>query len=56
MNRDTHKKKSHPAYETFAENYYFLKQMNKKTPMAVVFMDGETIASRFELTYNSFAF
>ncbi len=43
MNRDTHKKKSHPAYETFAENYYFLKQMNKKTPMAVVFMDGETI-------------
>jgi sRNA-binding regulator protein Hfq len=48
MNRETQKKKSHPSYETFAENYYFLKQMNKKTPMAVVFADGEKIDGYIE--------
>jgi sRNA-binding regulator protein Hfq len=48
MNRETQKKKSHPSYETFAENYYFLKQMNKKTPMVVVFSDGETIDGYIE--------
>ena len=37
------KKKPHPSYETFAENYYYLKQMNKKTLMAIVFLDGEEI-------------
>jgi len=30
----------HPPYDTHAENYYYLKQMNKKTKMAVVFADG----------------
>jgi len=40
--REPSKKKTHPPSETFAENYYFLKQMNKKTHVAVVFKDGET--------------
>ncbi len=43
MSREPVKKKTHPASETFAENYYFLKQMNKKTHVSIVFVDGETI-------------
>ena len=46
--RESAKRKSHPSYETHAENYYYLKQMNKKTPMAVVFVDGETIEGYVE--------
>jgi host factor-I protein len=42
------KRKMHPPSDTFAENYYYLKQMNKKTPMAVVFTDGETIEGYIE--------
>jgi sRNA-binding regulator protein Hfq len=34
--------------DTFAENYYYLKQMNKKTPMAVVFTDGEVVEGYVE--------
>jgi len=41
--REQTKKKSHPPYETHAENYYYLKQMNKKILMTVEFLDGETI-------------
>ena len=41
MQQESSRKKLHPQYETFAENYYYLKQMNKKTRMAVVFQDGE---------------
>ena len=48
MSRDSSKKKPHPSYETFAENYYYLKQMNKKTLMAVVFSDGEVIKGYIE--------
>lgn len=43
MSREPVKKKTHPASETFAENYYYLKQMNKKTHVSIVFVDGETI-------------
>ena len=43
MSRESSKRKPHPSYETFAENYYYLNQMNKKTLMAVVMLDGETI-------------
>ncbi len=39
--RDSSKKKAQPSYETHAENYYYLKQMNKKVLMTVVFKDGE---------------
>jgi sRNA-binding regulator protein Hfq len=38
----------HPPTDTFAENYYYLKQMNKKTPMAVVFTDGEVVEGIIE--------
>jgi sRNA-binding regulator protein Hfq len=41
--RDTTKKKSQPSYETHAENYYYLKQMNKKVLMTIVFNDGEIV-------------
>ena len=48
MNRESSKKRVHPPYETHAENYYYLKQMNRKTPMAVVFIDGEVIEGYIE--------
>lgn len=44
----TGKKKAPPPYETHAENYYYLKQMNKKTPMAVVLIDGEIVQGYIE--------
>jgi len=40
--------KMHPPTDTFAESYYYLKQMNKKTPMAVVFTDGEIVEGYVE--------
>lgn len=46
--REPAKKKTHPPSETFAENYYFLKQMNKKTHMAIVFKDGEAVDGYIE--------
>jgi sRNA-binding regulator protein Hfq len=46
--QDPAKKKIHPPTDTFAENYYYLKQMNKKTLMAVVFADGQTIEGYIE--------
>lgn len=48
MSRESSKKKTHPPSETHAENYYYLKQMNKKTPMRIVFNDGETIEGYIE--------
>jgi RNA chaperone Hfq len=41
-------KKMHPPVDTSAESYYYLKQMSKKTPMAVVFSDGEVIEGYIE--------
>jgi RNA chaperone Hfq len=38
----------HPPADTSAESYYYLKQMSKKTPMAVVFADGERIDGYIE--------
>lgn len=46
--REAARKKSHPPYETHAENYYFLKQMNKKTRMAVALADGEVVEGYIE--------
>jgi host factor-I protein len=37
------RKRMHPPTDTFAESYYYLKQMNKKTPMAVVYTDGTAV-------------
>ena len=48
MSREATKRKSNPPYETYAENYYYLKQMNKKTLMSVVFLDGETVKGYIE--------
>jgi host factor-I protein len=48
MSQESAKKKVHPPYDTHAENYYFLKQMNKKTRMAVVLADGEVIEGYVE--------
>jgi len=48
MSREASKKKAHPSYETHAENYYYLKQMNKKTPMAVIFEDGDKVEGYVE--------
>lgn len=48
MNKESSRKKSHPSFETYAENYYYLKQMNRKTPMAVVFKDGERVEGHIE--------
>jgi RNA chaperone Hfq len=48
MARETAKKKTHPAYDTHAENYYYLKQMNKKTLVAVVLNDGEKVEGLIE--------
>ncbi len=41
--KDSARKKQHPSYDTHAENYYYLKQMNKKTRMALVLVEGETV-------------
>ena len=41
-------KRIHPPTDTFAENYYYLKQMSKKIPMAVVFNDGQVIEGYIE--------
>jgi host factor-I protein len=47
-NREAAKKKIQPPYDTHAENYYYLKQMNKKTRMAVVFDDGDVVEGYVE--------
>jgi host factor-I protein len=36
-------KKPAPPEQTNAENYYFIRQMNSKTPMVILFKDGEEI-------------
>ncbi len=41
-------KKEKPPYQTHAENYYYLKQMRNKTPMIIVFQDGEVVKGRIE--------
>lgn len=46
--KDAPRKRMHPPTDTFAESYYYLKQMNKKTPMAVVFTDGEIVEGYVE--------
>lgn len=42
------KKKPPPPYKTHAENYYYVKQMNYRTPMIVQLIDGETLKGRIE--------
>lgn len=42
------KKKPPPAYKTHAENYYYIKQMNNRTPMVIVLTNGELLTGRIE--------
>jgi sRNA-binding regulator protein Hfq len=40
--------KTAPPENTNAENFYYLKQMNSKTPMVIVMTDGEEIRGWIE--------
>lgn len=42
------KKKPAPPDQTNAENYYFIRQMNNKTPMVIVCKDNEEIRGAIE--------
>jgi sRNA-binding regulator protein Hfq len=41
-------KKTAPPDQTNAENFYYLKQMQSKTPMTIVLKDGETLKGVIE--------
>jgi sRNA-binding regulator protein Hfq len=41
-------KRPAPNDQTNAENFYYVKQMQNKTPMVVVLQDGETIKGSIE--------
>jgi host factor-I protein len=41
-------KKVTPPDQTNAENFYYLKQMQSKTPMTIVLKDGETLKGVIE--------
>ena len=41
-------KKSAPPDQTNAENFYYLKQMQSKTPMTIVLKDGEVLKGVIE--------
>lgn len=47
-NRKEGQKKSSPPEQTNAENFYYLKQMQSKTPMTIVLKDGETLKGVIE--------
>ena len=42
------RKKPAPPEQTHAENFYFVKQMQSRTPVAVVLNDGETLRGTVE--------
>lgn len=42
------RKKPAPPEQTFAENFYYVKQMQSRTPVAVVLTDGEVIRGTVE--------
>ena len=44
--KDAPPKKATPPDQTNAENFYYLKQMQSKTPMTIVLKDGETLEGR----------
>ncbi len=41
-------KKAVPPDQTNAENYYYVKQMQSKTPMVIVMKDGEMLTGIIE--------
>jgi len=42
------RKKAAPAEQTHAENFYYVKQMQSRTPVAVVLNDGEILRGTVE--------
>jgi host factor-I protein len=42
------RKKPAPPEQTYAENFYYVKQMQSRTPVAVVLTDGETLRGTVE--------
>jgi len=46
--RNNHPKKTPPPEHTNAENFYYVKQMQAKTPMVLVLQDGEEIRGIIE--------
>ncbi len=46
--RRSPKQKAAPPEQTHAENFYYVKQMQAKTPMVLVMQDGETIHGQIE--------
>ena len=44
----TNPKKATPPDQTNAENFYYMKQMQSKTPMVIVMKDGETLEGIIE--------
>ena len=47
-NGRNHHQKVAPPETTNAENYYYLKQMNSRTPMVIMMTDGEEIRGWIE--------
>jgi sRNA-binding regulator protein Hfq len=41
-------RKTAPPEQTNAENFYYVKQMQAKTPMVIVLQDGETVEGVIE--------
>ena len=46
--KDAPQKKVNPPDQTNAENFYYIKQMQTKTPMTFVLRDGETLKGVIE--------
>jgi len=46
--RQQQRKKPAPPEQTNAENFYYVKQMQAKTPMVVVLQDGEEVRGAIE--------
>lgn len=42
------RKKPPPPYKTHAENYYYIKQMNNRTPMVMELIDGNSFQGFIE--------
>lgn len=47
-NSNTRNNRPAPPENTSAENFYYIKQMNSKTPMVIVMTDGEEIRGSIE--------
>ena len=45
---NNHPKRASPPEQTNAENFYYLKQMQARTPMVLVLHDGETLEGVIE--------